>query len=87
MDKGQLRVFGNGKNKVSFTYVDNYCHGLILGVDSLYKVREMRNSVMMCRCSWQLLDGGYSKKWWVKGEGCLPPSVEFGTVRTDKPRT
>lgn len=36
--KGQLRVFGNGKNKVSFTYLDNYCHGLILGYDALYKV-------------------------------------------------
>lgn len=35
---GQLRVFGNGKNKVSFTYLDNYCHGLILGYDALYKV-------------------------------------------------
>lgn len=39
--KGQLRVFGNGKNKVSFTYLDNYCHGLILGFDALYKVRDM----------------------------------------------
>lgn len=37
--KGQLRVFGNGKNKVSFTYLDNYCHGLILGYDALYQVR------------------------------------------------
>lgn len=35
---GQLRVFGNGMNKVSFTYLDNYCHGLILGYDALYKV-------------------------------------------------
>lgn len=50
MGKGQLRVFGDGKNKVSFTYVDNYCHGLILGVDSLYKVRDMRNSVMYVPC-------------------------------------
>lgn len=39
--KGQLRVFGNGKNKVSFTYLDNYCHGLILGYDALYKVRAL----------------------------------------------
>lgn len=31
-------MFGNGKNKVSFTYLDNYCHGLILGYDALYKV-------------------------------------------------
>lgn len=39
--KGQLRVFGDGKNKVSFTYLDNYCHGLILGYDALYKVRAV----------------------------------------------
>jgi len=34
--RGQLRIFGNGKNKVSFCYVDNYCHGLIIGFDALY---------------------------------------------------
>ena len=42
---GQLRVFGNGKNKVSFTYLDNYCHGLILGYDALYKVTPASNFV------------------------------------------
>jgi len=33
---GKLRVFGNGKNLISFTHVDNYCHGLILGAEALY---------------------------------------------------
>lgn len=33
---GKLRVFGNGKNKISFCHVDNYCHGLILGAQALY---------------------------------------------------
>lgn len=33
---GRLRVFGDGKNRVSFTHVDNYCHGLILGAEALY---------------------------------------------------
>lgn len=33
---GRLRVFGNGKNRVSMTHVDNYCHGLILGAEALY---------------------------------------------------
>ncbi|KAK3267914.1 hypothetical protein CYMTET_23556 [Cymbomonas tetramitiformis] len=32
----RLRVFGNGRNKCSFTHVDNYCHGLILGHEVLY---------------------------------------------------
>lgn len=34
---GKLRVFGNGRNKICFTHVDNYCHGLILGERALYK--------------------------------------------------
>jgi nucleoside-diphosphate-sugar epimerase len=32
-----LRIFGHGKNKCSFTHVDNYCHALILGEKALYK--------------------------------------------------
>jgi len=34
---GKLRVFGPGENRVCFTHVDNYCHGLILGERALYK--------------------------------------------------
>eukprot|EP01134_Creolimax_fragrantissima_P007654 CFRG7654T1 len=34
---GKLRIFADGNNVVSFTHVDNYCHGLILGYDALYK--------------------------------------------------
>ncbi|GMH89170.1 hypothetical protein TrVE_jg3131 [Triparma verrucosa] len=30
-----LRVFGNGENICSFCYVDNYCHGLMCGADSM----------------------------------------------------
>lgn len=33
---GKLRVFGDGNNIISFTHVDNYCHGLILGAEALY---------------------------------------------------
>ncbi len=32
---GKLRIFGPGTNRVSFTHVDNYCHGLILGAEAL----------------------------------------------------
>ncbi|CAM9764477.1 unnamed protein product, partial [Phaeothamnion confervicola] len=34
---GMLRIWGNGQNRVAFTHVDNYCHGLMLGHDALYK--------------------------------------------------
>jgi nucleoside-diphosphate-sugar epimerase len=32
----KLRIIGTGKNKISMTHVDNYCHGLILGEQALY---------------------------------------------------
>ncbi len=32
----KLRIIGDGKNKISMTHVDNYCHGLILGEKALY---------------------------------------------------
>jgi nucleoside-diphosphate-sugar epimerase len=32
---GSLRIFGNGKNRICFSHVDNYCHGLILGERAL----------------------------------------------------
>lgn len=34
--KGKLMIFGDGQNRISFTHVDNYCHGLILGAKALY---------------------------------------------------
>lgn len=34
---GRLRIFGNGRNKISVCYVDNYCHGLMCGADALYE--------------------------------------------------
>merc|ERR1719439_219042 len=33
---GRLRIFGDGENRICFTHVDNYCHGLILGERALY---------------------------------------------------
>lgn len=35
--QGLLRIFGNGHNRICFSHVDNYCHGLILGEPALYK--------------------------------------------------
>jgi nucleoside-diphosphate-sugar epimerase len=34
---GRLRIFGNGRSKISVCYVDNYCHGLMCGADALYE--------------------------------------------------
>ncbi|CAN0530639.1 unnamed protein product, partial [Ectocarpus sp. 12 AP-2014] len=55
--KGQLRVFGNGKNKVSFTYLDNYCHGLILGFDALYQGSPALGNFYI------VTDGGWQYFW------------------------
>jgi nucleoside-diphosphate-sugar epimerase len=32
----RLRIFGAGDNEISMVYIDNYCHGLILGERALY---------------------------------------------------
>ena len=33
---GKLRIFGEGYNRICFTHVDNYCHGLIIAEKALY---------------------------------------------------
>jgi len=33
--QGMLRIFGNGHNRICFSHVDNYAHGLILGYTAL----------------------------------------------------
>jgi len=33
---GRLRVFGNAKNHLCLTHVDNYCHALIIAEEALY---------------------------------------------------
>jgi nucleoside-diphosphate-sugar epimerase len=34
---GKLMVFGDGENRICFTHVDNYCHGLIIAERALRK--------------------------------------------------
>lgn len=34
---GKLRVFGKGDNRICFTHIDNYCHGMIIAEKQLYK--------------------------------------------------
>jgi len=33
---GRLRIFGEGRSKISVCYVDNYAHGLCCGADALF---------------------------------------------------
>ena len=33
---GRLRIFGPGLNRICFTHVDNYCHGLVIAERALY---------------------------------------------------
>jgi len=33
---GKLRIFGNGQNRICFSHVDNYSHGLIIAERALY---------------------------------------------------
>ena len=32
---GRIRIFGPGTNRICFTHVDNYCHGLIIAERAL----------------------------------------------------
>ena len=45
---GKLRIFGNGKNRICFSHVDNYCHGLILGERALYKDSPALGKFYVC---------------------------------------
>lgn len=46
--RGQLRIFGNGRNRICLTHVDNYCHGLILGERALYKGSRALGQFYIC---------------------------------------
>ena len=54
---GKLRVFGPGTNKVSFCYVDNYCHGLIIAEEALYPGSPALGQFYI------VTDGGYELFW------------------------
>jgi nucleoside-diphosphate-sugar epimerase len=62
---GKLRIFGDGENEVSFTHVDNYCHGLILGYHALYKGSPALGQFYI------VTDGGRQKFWRVVDDGCV----------------
>jgi len=62
---GRLRVVGGGKNRISFTHVDNYCHGLILGEKALYPQSPALGKYYV------VTDGGYEIFWDRIDEACV----------------
>jgi len=45
---GKLRIFGSGENRVCMTYVDNYCHGLIISEKKLYPGSPALSKFYIC---------------------------------------
>ena len=48
LNASKLRVFGPGTNLVSVCYVDNYCHGLIIGERALYPGSPALRNFYIC---------------------------------------
>ncbi len=42
VEKGKLRIIGNGENLCSFTFVDNLCHALMLAEQKINKLPNIR---------------------------------------------
>ena len=66
--QGKLRIFGTGNNNVSFTHVDNYCHGLIIAFDKLVEGSPILGKFYV------VTDGGKCNFWDALDEA----SVEMG---------
>ena len=45
---GLLRIFGPGTNRICFTHVDNYCHGLIIAERALYAKSPALGKFYIC---------------------------------------
>jgi nucleoside-diphosphate-sugar epimerase len=62
---GKLRIFGDGKIKVSMCHVDNYCHGLILGYEALYTGSPALGKFYI------VTDDGYAYFWKIIDEAII----------------
>jgi len=45
---GKLRIFGNGQNRICFSHVDNYAHGLIIAERALYTGSKAIGKFYIC---------------------------------------
>jgi nucleoside-diphosphate-sugar epimerase len=60
----KLRIFGNGENLISACFVDNYCHGLILGEKALYPKSPALGKFYICTDGepiklWDMIDDAF----------------------------
>ncbi len=85
---GKLRVFGDGKNKISFTHVDNYCHGLILGAEALHEGSAALGKFYVCtdkepQLLWDALEDAVTGVGLpsLKAKRALPPWLMMGAAR------
>eukprot|EP00967_Tisochrysis_lutea_P008670 scaffold10347_cov32-Tisochrysis_lutea.AAC.2 len=69
---GRLRIFGNGQNRICFTHIDNYAHGLIIAEQALYKGSPANGKFYI------VTDGdthphpqGYARLWETIDEACV----------------
>jgi len=61
---GKLRVFGSGRNRVCFTHVDNYCHGLILAERALFRDSPALGQFYICTdAATHTFPAGYCEFW------------------------
>jgi nucleoside-diphosphate-sugar epimerase len=91
----RLRIFGSGENEISMVYVDNYCHGLMLGETALYPGSPALGKFYV------ITDGVYVKIWHaldtavttlgfpsilakVRVPACIMTSIAWGVVLVGK---
>ena len=60
----RLRIFGDGENLISACFVDNYCHGLILGERALYPDSPALGKFYICTDGepiklWEMIDNAF----------------------------
>ena len=69
---GNLRIFGEGKNRICFSHVDNYCHGLIIGERALYKGSPaLGNFYIVTDGDTHPFKEGYANYWDSLNQACV----------------
>ena len=68
---GRLRKFGSGRNRVSFTYVDNYCHGLMLAEAALHPGRTALGGFYIVTDAQTHPSEEYGLFWQVLDDACV----------------
>ena len=78
---GRLRVFGGGRNRICFTHVDNYCHGLIIAEKALRPgSRALGGFYIVTDGATHPHEDGYLYFWDVVDEAAL--AMGFASVKS-----